>query len=205
VFGIVATIVAGLMRSLFGLSASGGAPVVSAVSTFSFTVGPNGQTNPTFQVDDSAANCATGLKVTGKAAGSGAALDALSSGVNEALTINAKGSGNVTIGNTSTGTVNIGAAGGVHLDNQVTVADAVNFGVNAATGTKIGTATTQKLGFWNATPVVQYATTGTATGFTAGAGTAVNDASTFTGGLGATAYRISDMVKALKTCGIMAQ
>jgi len=50
----------------------------------------------------------------------------------------------------------------------------------------------------------QQSTTGTATGFTAGGGTTVTDASTFTGGTGATAYRISDVVKALKAVGILA-
>jgi hypothetical protein len=50
----------------------------------------------------------------------------------------------------------------------------------------------------------QQSTTGTATGFTAGAGTAVKDDSTFTGATGATAYRISDVVKALKAVGILA-
>lgn len=53
-------------------------------------------------------------------------------------------------------------------------------------------------------PVAQQNTTGTATGFTAGAGTAVNDQSTFTGGTGATAYRISDIVLALKNYGWLA-
>lgn len=37
----------------------------------------------------------------------------------------------------------------------MTVADAHNIAVGSTTGTKIGTATTQKLGFWNATPIVQ--------------------------------------------------
>jgi len=37
----------------------------------------------------------------------------------------------------------------------VTVADAHNIATGSTTGTKIGTATTQKLGFWNATPIVQ--------------------------------------------------
>ena len=37
----------------------------------------------------------------------------------------------------------------------LTFADAVDMAFNATTGTKIGTATTQKIGFWNATPVVQ--------------------------------------------------
>lgn len=38
---------------------------------------------------------------------------------------------------------------------SLTLPDAFNLIVNATTGTKIGTATTQKLGFYNATPVVQ--------------------------------------------------
>ena len=38
---------------------------------------------------------------------------------------------------------------------DVTFADASNIIINATTGTKIGTGTTQKIGFWNATPVVQ--------------------------------------------------
>jgi hypothetical protein len=37
----------------------------------------------------------------------------------------------------------------------LTLADALNIAVNTTTGTKIGTSTTQKLGFYNATPVVQ--------------------------------------------------
>jgi hypothetical protein len=36
-----------------------------------------------------------------------------------------------------------------------TIADALNIAVGTTTGTKIGTGTTQKLGFFNATPVVQ--------------------------------------------------
>lgn len=37
----------------------------------------------------------------------------------------------------------------------LTFADAVDMAFNTTTGTKIGTAATQKIGFWNATPVVQ--------------------------------------------------
>lgn len=57
---------------------------------------------------------------------------------------------------------------------------------------------------YSGTPVAQPSTTGTNTGFTAGAGTAVNDQSTFTGGTGTRAYRISDIVLALKQIGAMA-
>lgn len=61
-----------------------------------------------------------------------------------------------------------------------------------------------KLGLFGATPVVQPSGTGETTGFTAGAGTGVNDDSTFTGNVGSTAYRISDIVKALKNLGLLA-
>ena len=39
--------------------------------------------------------------------------------------------------------------------NLLTLTDAVNFALGTSTGTKIGTATSQKLAFFNATPVVQ--------------------------------------------------
>lgn len=41
------------------------------------------------------------------------------------------------------------------LSGTKTVFDGVNFAIGVTTGTKIGTETTQKIGFWNATPVVQ--------------------------------------------------
>lgn len=37
----------------------------------------------------------------------------------------------------------------------IVMVDAVNFTFGTATGTKFGTATTEKLGFWNVTPIVQ--------------------------------------------------
>lgn len=41
------------------------------------------------------------------------------------------------------------------LGGGIVIGDVVNFILNATTGTKIGTATSQKLGFWNATPIIQ--------------------------------------------------
>lgn len=61
------------------------------------------------------------------------------------------------------------------------------------------------IGFLGATAIVRPAGTGETVGFTAGAGTAVKDDSTFTGNVGATAYRISDIVKALKNLGLLTQ
>lgn len=60
------------------------------------------------------------------------------------------------------------------------------------------------IGFLGAAAVVRYATTGTTTGFTAGASTAVRVDATFTGNTGATAYTIGDIVRCLKLYGLMA-
>jgi hypothetical protein len=43
----------------------------------------------------------------------------------------------------------------VALNGDITVGDAINFILNTVTGTKFGTAATQKLSLWGVTPVVQ--------------------------------------------------
>ena len=68
----------------------------------------------------------------------------------------------------------------------------------------IGSAATDTVGFYGVTKVVQPATTGTVTGFTAGSGTAAKDDSTYTGNTGSTAYTVGDIVKALKDLGLLA-
>lgn len=66
------------------------------------------------------------------------------------------------------------------------VADAGNITVGTTTGTKIGTATTQKIGFYNATPVVQPAAVANAT-------TAVD-----------VITQLNDLLAKLRTLGIIA-
>ena len=51
--------------------------------------------------------------------------------------------------------IDIGAATFTLAGISITMGDATNIAFNATTGTKIGTATTQKIGFWNVTPVIQ--------------------------------------------------
>lgn len=80
----------------------------------------------------------------------------------------------------------------------LTFVDANNIAFGTTTGTKIGAATSQKLAFWNATPIIQPTTGVAAATFVAGAGTAVNDASTFDG------YTIKKVVKALRNIGLLA-
>lgn len=79
----------------------------------------------------------------------------------DALSVEVAGVGDLILVDTTTGsvaiTVTTSAAAGLTLAGHVTVGDAKNIILNATTGTKIGTATTQKLGFFNATPIVQRA------------------------------------------------
>ena len=78
------------------------------------------------------------------------------------------------------------------------LSDGANISAGTTTGTKIGTATTQKLGLWNATPIVQ-PTTGVASATrSAGAGTSVLVDDTFDG------YTLAQIVKALRNIGALA-
>ena len=80
----------------------------------------------------------------------------------------------------------------------VTVSNAVNFVFNATTGTKLGTATTQKLGFWNTTPIVQPTTAvAAATVASPGGGVTIKTDDTFDG------YTLQQVVKALRNIGLL--
>lgn len=67
-------------------------------SATAFQSGPNGGTNPVFRLVNNTASSATGLSITGNAAGSGVTLTALSSGTNENVILNPKGSGVLQVG-----------------------------------------------------------------------------------------------------------
>lgn len=70
--------------------------------------------------------------------------------------------------------------------------------LGTTTGTKFGTAASQKLGFWNATPIVQPTTAIAAATFAANTSAIANDTATFDG------YTIGQVVKALRNSGILA-
>jgi hypothetical protein len=91
------------------------------------------------------------------------------------------------------------------LSSDLTFGSGDNIVLSTTTGTKIGTATNQLIGFYNQTPITQPSSTGVTTnGFTTGGGTAVHANSTFTGGIGTNAYTISDVVAHLKSLGLLA-
>ena len=111
------------------LTVNTAAAVFATAGSQSLVVGPNGTTNPTLQVDDSTASAATGLYIKSAAAGGGLALSVTSSGAAENLTINAKGTGTIGIGNVSTGAVTISPATTISAAS----AAALNLSAGAAT------------------------------------------------------------------------
>jgi hypothetical protein len=103
--------------------------IMTGTSAAYLAIGPNGTTNPTFNVDDSTASAATGINIKSAAAGAGVALSVISSAAGEFLTIDAKGTGGITVGSVSTGGITFNRAvqmnaaltyGGVTLLNSVT-------------------------------------------------------------------------------------
>jgi hypothetical protein len=112
--------------------------VITVADANALAVGPNGATNPTFDVNTATASAATGLKVTGAAAAAGVAVAALSSGTNESVTIDAKGTGTVTInGVGGTGAVQFGGAASGANATGITVTPAA-----AASGVAIAVVST---------------------------------------------------------------
>lgn len=87
---------------------------------------------------------------------------------------------------------------------DTTTNSALTIGV-ASPGLIIGHFSGAALGFWGAQPVPQYNSGGAGgTMVNTGYGNSVLDDSNFTGGIGSTAYTISDIIACLKSCGIMA-
>lgn len=99
--------------------------IINTSNAAAFSVGPNGDTNPALRVVTNVGSAATGLSITGNAAGSGVTLTALSSGSNESIIYSPKGTGinqftknlllnsgsaatdnTINIGSTSAGSVN---------------------------------------------------------------------------------------------------
>lgn len=84
---------------------------------------------------------------------------AANNGSVDAITISSSNSvtlgGQVTMTNFSTSATS--TLTGTQINGTETFSDAINIAVGTTTGTKFGTATSQKIGFFNATPVVQQA------------------------------------------------
>jgi hypothetical protein len=84
---------------------------VTTTSASALAVGQTGA-NPAFRVNTLTASSVTGVEVGSQALAGGVTVGVISSGTNEGIAINAKGSAPVTIANVSTGGVNLAAGGG---------------------------------------------------------------------------------------------
>jgi len=119
---------------------------ISSASANALVAGPNGTTNPAFNVDASASSAATGVNVAAAAAGSGVAITTLSSGSNENLSISPKGTGLLVLKNvvdtTSTVAVNSTATltAAQVLVGYITSTSAAAVTMTLPTGTLLGTA-----------------------------------------------------------------
>jgi hypothetical protein len=107
--------------------------------------------------------------------------------------------GNTVIGNGSN-TVTLGnlSITNTYLRGNINLTDSANIVIDTTTGTKIGTSTSQKIGLWNATPIVQPTTSVAAAAFVANSGPNIHQTSTFDG------YTVEQVVKALRNIGILA-
>lgn len=88
-----------------------GASTITSTSATAFAVGATAAgANPALKIDASTASSATGVKITSAAAAGGVAIAAISSGTDENLTIDAKGSGTISLNATGTGNIVLGRA-----------------------------------------------------------------------------------------------
>lgn len=90
------------------------------------------------------------------------------------------------------------------FQRDIQMLDGRNIQLARGTGTQIGTAPDQKLGFFGGTPIVQPSTTGTTLDMTVVGGTTVTESNGFGGGLGGNYYTIGDIVKHLKNLKLLA-
>lgn len=149
-----------------------GAFTITAANANALAVGPAGTTNPTLQVATNGTSAATGLKVTSAAAASGVAIAAISSGTDESLTLDAKGSGTVTINGTATGGITLGRA--VTLSSTLTGGSTSNIAINTNKFTVAASSgNTAVGGTLGVTGALTGASSSMTAGYTALSGTAV--------------------------------
>ncbi len=130
----------------------GGSPVsglgtITSTSANALSVGRQGTTNPVLNVDASAATVVTGVNLVGAAAAGGMAIVTTSSGTNESLTIDAKGSGTITLNGTATGKIVLarsvdvvsgGTIAGLGTgSNGITLKNLKNSAASALSGTQL--------------------------------------------------------------------
>lgn len=137
-----------------------GTLTITDATSAAFSVGRQGAVAPALMIDASAASSDTGIIITALAASNGAHITASSSGTNEALLVDAKGSGTIDFGVASTGNIEMwrdvnimpsrginffGSTSGFLLMKAPAVAGSGTLTIPSATDTLVGKATTDTL------------------------------------------------------------
>ena len=199
-FGALAgTSATGNNNSFFGYYS--GALTTTGTSNTGFGSGSGGNnttgSNNLFIGSSAGATLANGVttnQTSGNSVFIGVNTKALSAGNTNQIVIGYNATGN----GTNTTTIGDTTVTDNYIRGNFNVTDARNFILGTTTGTKIGTATSQKLSFWNATPIVQPTTAIVGVAPVINAGSTVNIATTFEG------YTLQQIVKALRNIGILA-
>lgn len=110
---------------------------ITGASSKAFAVGRLGATTPAFAVDSSTASQVAGILVVGAATGGTVAVSVTDSGSNAGLSVNAKGTGAIVLGNVSTGGVTVQQGGVTVLAGGfvVSASGAAITGNSSVTGT----------------------------------------------------------------------
>lgn len=108
-----------------GALAITGATTITSSSALALTVGRQGGTNPALRVDANTASSLTGLRLTAAGTGAGFAVAVVETGgTNNNLTIDAMGSGTLTLNGTATGAITLARA--TTITGSVTANGAAN-------------------------------------------------------------------------------
>jgi len=134
--------------------------IITSTNAAAFAVGRLGATTPALVVDSNTATSITGIKIKSAATGNGVAVSAIGEASNGNLTIDAQGSGTLSLNVTATGNIVLGrAATGVSLSvtGAVTTNNATAVAAPSGAAAAFLTSTTALLGIWfvSATPNAQ--------------------------------------------------
>lgn len=108
------------------IATTAGTITAASNSAVSLAVGRLGATTPAFSVDSSTASQVAGLKVTGAATGGTVAVVATDSGAAANISIDAKGTGTLTLQGTSTGNIIVGDDIVPDADNALDIGNLAN-------------------------------------------------------------------------------
>ncbi len=145
-------------QSIAGLKNFTDAPTITSNSANSLAVGPNGTTNPVLQIDSSTASSATGVKVTGAAAGTAPTIAAISSGANEDIALASKGTGSVKIQVNSLNKYIASQYAHTFTSTAYLGANTVRFGVTGSSDTTLTASTEAPNAYFNFGQTRQHAT-----------------------------------------------